>query len=167
MLREQTDTDQPEQPQIQHIRPTKRKYNSRRTNLDKKFKCHIDNCPRKYSSRIALNSHLRKKHHIFNYWNDNKLFFNLSILEKSNVPHLRLKSININNLIESSSRLAPIINLPKTRHGYLHNEIIEFVFYGQKWAQIEIFMYKEGWRGGQRWREGKGGEIWDAWWGKE
>jgi hypothetical protein len=67
MIREQTETDEPEHPQIQEFRAVKRKYNTRRANLDKKFKCHIENCPRKYSSRIALNSHLRKKHHLFDY----------------------------------------------------------------------------------------------------
>jgi hypothetical protein len=42
----------------------KRKYNPRRANLDKKFICKINECHRKYSSRIALNSHLRRKHKI-------------------------------------------------------------------------------------------------------
>lgn len=40
----------------------KRRYRKRRTWLDKKYRCNIKGCSNKYSSKIALNSHKRKKH---------------------------------------------------------------------------------------------------------
>lgn len=47
----------------QNAKPAKRKYRKRQTtNNMKVFLCNVDLCPRRYSSRIALNSHRRKKH---------------------------------------------------------------------------------------------------------
>ena len=40
----------------------KRPYTKRRKNLEKSFKCDIEGCKKEYSSNIALNSHIRKKH---------------------------------------------------------------------------------------------------------
>ena len=40
----------------------KRKYSQRRTDLLKDFMCPFEGCSSKYSSRIALNLHLKKKH---------------------------------------------------------------------------------------------------------
>ena len=41
----------------------KRKYRKRRLATDRKaIKCSFDGCPHRYSSRIALNAHIRKKH---------------------------------------------------------------------------------------------------------
>jgi hypothetical protein len=43
------------------IKP-KRNYSKRRTNLQKCFNCLVENCHQSYSSKIALRSHLKKKH---------------------------------------------------------------------------------------------------------
>jgi hypothetical protein len=41
----------------------KRKYRKRRNSIERKiFKCHHQDCLSRYSSKIALNAHLRKKH---------------------------------------------------------------------------------------------------------
>ena len=41
----------------------KRKYRKRRLTTDRKaIRCSFDGCPHRYSSRIALNAHIRKKH---------------------------------------------------------------------------------------------------------
>ena len=43
------------------LRP-KRRYSKRRMNLLKDYRCPHSDCNREYSSSIALNSHLKKKH---------------------------------------------------------------------------------------------------------
>lgn len=43
------------------IKP-KRRYSKRRENLVKSFKCPELGCDKEYSSTIALNSHIKKKH---------------------------------------------------------------------------------------------------------
>lgn len=44
----------------------KRKYSKRRLHLRKDFKCSIRDCRNSYSSKIALHSHIAKKHKNFN-----------------------------------------------------------------------------------------------------
>jgi hypothetical protein len=41
---------------------TKRKYTQRRSWLEKKYKCAHELCGNTYSSKIALNLHIRKRH---------------------------------------------------------------------------------------------------------
>jgi regulator of replication initiation timing len=40
----------------------KRRYSKRRTWLEKLYSCSFEDCEGRYSSKIALNNHLRKKH---------------------------------------------------------------------------------------------------------
>jgi hypothetical protein len=63
-LREQTQPENNSQGNSDPEKPKKRKYRPRRTYLEKTFICKVHECNCKYSSRIALNSHLRKKHNI-------------------------------------------------------------------------------------------------------
>ena len=56
------------------LRP-KRHYSKRRMNLEKRFICPNLSCPKAYSSKIALQSHLKKKHNKKEHWSTIRLYY--------------------------------------------------------------------------------------------
>ena len=61
-MNEEIDALESENVKLKKQLKPKRKYSKRRVDLKKEFSCSEPECGKKYSSNIALRSHLKQKH---------------------------------------------------------------------------------------------------------